>query len=134
MGKLSSSVFPITSNRTGSDAGCLADERAAGKGDGNFATENTENTEKKGFGEKRGLDREDLALLFVIFAFFVAKMGPYFVWGRGRSPSPFILSPKERKSLMARWYFSVAGRAGPIAGIFKDAGNGKILSCPSPIG
>jgi DNA-binding transcriptional regulator YiaG len=29
---------------------------------------------------------------------------------------------------MARWYFPVAGRANPIAGIFKDAGNVKILS------
>jgi hypothetical protein len=29
--ELSSSVFPFTSHRTGSDAGCLADERAAGK-------------------------------------------------------------------------------------------------------
>jgi hypothetical protein len=41
-----------------------------------LATKNAENTEKKGLGEKWGLDREDSVLLFaffVIFAFFVAK-------------------------------------------------------------
>jgi hypothetical protein len=54
-----------------------------------------EHREKGLGGEKRGLDREDLALLFALFAFFVAKMGPYFVWGRRRSPSPFILSPRR---------------------------------------
>jgi hypothetical protein len=30
---------------------------------------NAENTEKNCFGEKRGFDREDLVLLFVLFAF-----------------------------------------------------------------
>jgi hypothetical protein len=39
-------------------------------GRSNLATKIAENTEKKGLGGKWGLDREDLALLFVLFVFF----------------------------------------------------------------